>query len=281
MSLLLPAAGRSEASASPRARRIAWPSTAIWPGAALRPPTGVRLWRVDLSSPVTDAERALLSESERARACRFVHVADRRRHEAARAALRQLLAAECGCRPEQLAIATGWAGKPHLESAGADSPQGSFNLSHSGEIALVVWDPAGSDWGVDVEHRRPVEDREAVAEQVFTEAERAELSQAVEQGLDRDRAFLRVWTRKEACLKALGTGFSLEPAVFAAGLGPASVEVRLSIPQALQPQIGAVAVLRVFDLDAGDDAVAAAAIRLDRTSARGPARPTVGASGEL
>lgn len=31
-------------------------------------------------------------------------------------------------------------------------------------------------------------------------------------------AFLRCWTRKEACLKALGSGLSIEPGVFEAGI---------------------------------------------------------------
>jgi len=35
--------------------------------------------------------------------------------------------------------------------------------------------------------------------------------------LDRSLAFLRRWTRKEACLKALGTGLHVEPSTFAVG----------------------------------------------------------------
>lgn len=232
---------------------------------------GIRLWRLDLAPPVSQAEQAILSPAERERAGRFIHEADRRRSAAAHAALRQLLAAECRCPPDRLQFSVGWAGKPHLRVPAS----GSFNLSHSGDVALLLWDPEGHEWGIDLEVQRPIEDRDAVAQRVFTPAECEALERAAQAGLDRDRTFLQVWARKEACLKALGTGFSLEPSTFAAGLGPAQARVRVELPALLQARMGATAVLKVFDLDAGADVAAAAAVRTDRVPGPTPVVPPV------
>jgi hypothetical protein len=59
---------------------------------------------------------------------------------------------------------------------------------------------------VDVEPLRPVRDLQALARHVLTDGE-------LRLGLGDDQtSFLRHWTRKEALLKALGTGLLLDPA---------------------------------------------------------------------
>ena len=59
--------------------------------------------------------------------------------------------------------------------------------------------PRRREVGVDVEREREIEDAEAIAERCFSPAER-----------DACRAlgFLYCWTRKEAFVKALGSGLS-------------------------------------------------------------------------
>lgn len=84
-----------------------------------------------------------------------------------------------------------------------------FNLSHSGEaIALAV---ATQDVGVDIECWRPLEEREgeglALARSVFHARELRWL----EAQTDFSCAFYRLWTLKEALLKASGAGFSQAP----------------------------------------------------------------------
>ena len=65
---------------------------------------------------------------------------------------------------------------------------------------------AGSAIGVDAEALRPV--REALlSDTVLTAAERGHLRDVAE-GTDRQRAFHRVWTRKEAVVKAVGVGLA-------------------------------------------------------------------------
>ena len=70
------------------------------------------------------------------------------------------------------------------------------------------------------EERRLEGEREALrARQAELLAERAELAAATDEVAER-AAFFRGWTRKEAALKAIGTGFHREPASLHIGLEP-------------------------------------------------------------
>ncbi len=152
----------------------------------------VRLWRWDLDTPGAggEADRAILSDSERARADRFVVAHGTRRFTAGRARMRRVLAEVLGMVPGALAIQEGDRGKPFLPGG----PE--FNLSHTGAVALFA--VAAFPVGVDVERCRPLEP--GVADLVFTAAERAAWA---ESGWA-EAVFYRGWTRKEAVLKARG-----------------------------------------------------------------------------
>jgi 4'-phosphopantetheinyl transferase len=182
---------------------------------------GVALWLVDLADWPAEPAQACLSMQERERAGRFRFEADRRRHVAAHVALRDRLARHLGCSPADLRFEAGPFGKPFL--AGLSSAW-HFNLSHSADLALVAL-CEGLEVGVDLEVLRAVDDAPALASTVFGPGEQQALQQVA--GPARDRAFLQGWTRKEACLKALGTGFSLSPQIFEAGLGDGPAEVRI------------------------------------------------------
>jgi 4'-phosphopantetheinyl transferase len=158
------------------------------------PIVGVRLWLVDLDEPTREAADSWLSPSEQERAARFVFPRDARRYRAAHAALRWLLAQHCGL-PARSEFDLGAHGKPHIGGHTA----GGFNLSHSGGRA------------------RTVDDVWPVAEQNFSADEYAALRRTPP--ADVAHAFLSVWTRKEACLKAAGIGLNLLPASFEVGLG--------------------------------------------------------------
>jgi 4'-phosphopantetheinyl transferase len=144
-------------------------------------------------------DRALLSAEERDRADRFRFAKDRALYTAAHAGLRRALARELAARPEELAFATEAGGRPRL-LGGADL---CFSLSHSGDRALVAL-ARTPRLGVDVEVFRPGVDRARLAARNFTPAEQAELRALDGQHLE--HAFYRIWTRKEAYVKALGRG---------------------------------------------------------------------------
>jgi 4'-phosphopantetheinyl transferase len=76
--------------------------------------------------------------------------------------------------------------------------------------------------GVDLERIRPVRDLTRLARRVFSDLEQEELI-AINDQAEKERAFFRGWTRKEAVLKALGTGFSFSPRRLHVGLMEANV----------------------------------------------------------
>lgn len=165
---------------------------------------GCALWRIDLGTAPTAADLASLDAQERARAARFVFEHDRRRYQAAHVAMRALLAEAAALgEPSTLRFEHNAFGKPSL----ADAPDWHFSLSHSGDTALLAIDPA-APVGVDVEVERAMDDVDALANALFTDAERAQLQRTTADV--RTRAFLLTWTRKEACLKAVGTGFGTD-----------------------------------------------------------------------
>ena len=92
-------------------------------------------------------------------------------------------------------------GKPRLVSPGRLE----FNLSHSGDHALLAVSRE-RPVGVDIEVVRPIRERDSIVSRYFTDAERISFD-AVPPPL-RDDHFFRLWTRKEAFLKALGVGLS-------------------------------------------------------------------------
>ncbi|MBT2332545.1 4'-phosphopantetheinyl transferase superfamily protein [Variovorax paradoxus] len=157
-----------------------------------------------------EAER-VLSDEERERAARLQFAADRRRYVAAHVALRHALAEQTGERAEALRFTRSAFGKPSLSGW----PRVRFSLSHSQALGLIAIGGRGP-LGVDVEQLRQVPDALELAEQNFTRCEYEAL--AALPAVERHRAFLTCWTRKEACLKAIGLGLIVPPNRFEVGL---------------------------------------------------------------
>jgi 4'-phosphopantetheinyl transferase len=162
-------------------------------------PASVDLWVIPLTGATPAAD--VLSPTERERAARFRFDRDRARYVAAHGAMRCILGDALGRPPASLAFEVGPLGKPAL----ADHPALHFNLSHSRDLAVLAVTTHGPV-GVDVEAALPIPDSVAVAEANFSPAERAALRRLPE--AERVAGFHRLWTRKEAYLKAIGTGLS-------------------------------------------------------------------------
>jgi 4'-phosphopantetheinyl transferase len=118
----------------------------------------------------------------------------------ARVALRRILAGYLGVLEADLALTRTPAGKPCLD--GQDGP--AFNLSHSGSSAVIAVS-ARELVGVDIERLRG-RAHENLIERALG-IEEAAIVRACAPA-ERELAFLRHWTAKEACLKAWGTGLS-------------------------------------------------------------------------
>lgn len=163
----------------------------------------VTVWRIVLDparAPSTGAV-AELSEEERARAARFATDALRNRWLHGHVATRRILAKELGVSPRAIVYGAGVAGKPFVASPAGSGIE--FSYSDSGDLALVAVG-RGRSVGVDVESLRPLSDLAGVAERFFAVEECAALLALSEP--EREAGFYRLWTRKEAYIKALGTG---------------------------------------------------------------------------
>ena len=164
----------------------------------------IHVWKagLDLSGDVRGRLERTLSPDERERIGRLRSEPDRLRATASRGLLRHILAGYAGRPAEELVFTYGLAGKPELSSA-TDRESVSFNTAHSGDLLLVAVGRAPS-LGIDVERIRPIVRRERVARRAFSAEERRQI-EALSHDL-RDEAFISCWTRKEACVKAVGEG---------------------------------------------------------------------------
>lgn len=136
----------------------------------------------------------------------------RRQFTLCRAALRAILCEQFFCRNDQLSFGASSHGKPFAMAGGARLPL-NFNVSHSGGHGLIALSVTGRV-GVDVEERIPRRHLNELIEAVMGPEEQTELAALREPA--KLRLFYRLWTLKEALIKALGTGFSTNPSGFQA-----------------------------------------------------------------
>jgi 4'-phosphopantetheinyl transferase len=136
---------------------------------------------------------ALLSPDELARAARLRYTTHRDRFLLAHAFLRRCLALRLDVPPERVEFAFSPKGKPHVRGLW-------FSFSHSGDLAAVAVS-AQQVVGIDIEQVRPI-DVHTIAADHFTPAE----AHALAASADPVAYFFRLWTRKEAVLKAYGLG---------------------------------------------------------------------------
>jgi 4'-phosphopantetheinyl transferase len=142
----------------------------------------------------------LLSEDERRQVDRYRTAADRLRAVVSRGMLRLLLGWWLGADAPGLSIGRTAAGRPFVHNMDDTLD---FNVAHSGDWVLIALS-SGGRVGVDVEFVRPVPELDAIVERHFAGAESEALRRLPRQY--RTEAFFALWTRKEACLKAEGTG---------------------------------------------------------------------------
>lgn len=187
----------------------------------------VHVWRARLiqPEPVLRQCRALLTEDELARAARFYFDKDRNQFIVSHGMLRQTLALYLGIAPRALRFRIEKNGKPELTGDGHDGSL-NFNLSHSGELALLAL-ARNQIVGVDVEFHRPDFAGEEIADRFFSAAEARKLRTLPEE--QKVEAFFRCWTRKEAYVKARGEGLTIPlnsfDLTFAPGEPPALLRV--------------------------------------------------------
>lgn len=162
-------------------------------------------WRDSATVPLSAA--ALLDRHEIARYRAIKHGGDARDYLAAHVAAREAIGAYLGIHPQHVEFIRtyrrGRTTKPLIGGARVD-----FSLSHSRGLGIVALGEAGLV-GVDCEPRtRPYHDR--LFSRILADSELREVSETGDAQRTREM-MLTLWTRKEAALKALGVGLSIDP----------------------------------------------------------------------
>jgi phosphopantetheinyl transferase len=134
----------------------------------------------------------------------------------------QLIARFMGVAPADLAIVRSGDGKPLL----ASPARLYFNASYGRRWSLLVLS-RGGELGCDVEDRLAADDHEKLSPIVLHANEQTCIAALPPR--DRAAAFARCWVRKEAILKAGGTGFREDPRC---------IDVRATVQSANAPILG-------------------------------------------
>jgi 4'-phosphopantetheinyl transferase len=176
-------------------------------------PHEVHVWYASLDELPEAVFRKPLSHDERERSQRFRFDRDRRRFVTARGLLRIVLAHYVSLEPADLRFGYSPRGKPFLAGSGGPC----FNTSHSGGLVVLAV-ARDRQLGVDIEQERAVPEVEDLARRYFSPWEQAELRRLPAR--ERQPAFFRCWTRKEAFVKATGSGLSYPLDAFDVTLSP-------------------------------------------------------------
>ena len=158
-------------------------------------------WVGDHADDVDRFTGRYLSAEEDARLRRYRSRDAAERYVVTRSLVRIVLSEHLHIAPREIRVSRTDTGKP-VVAEGLH-----FNVTHSGDLILLAL-CSERPVGVDVERKRKVQRVNALVDRWFTEAERLEMAALTERGTPASDAFLRIWSFKEARLKALGVGIS-------------------------------------------------------------------------
>lgn len=176
----------------------------------------IDIWQFPLSSECREVFK-LLDDLELNRAQRFHFSRHQRRFANAHGIVRLIIARYMNQSPKALTFSTGPQGKPAL--IGDSMLQ--FNLSHSGELALLAVGKS-EPIGIDLEYfsTRPYL---GIGENLFSKQETQALSSAPR--ALKPLIFFNIWAQKEAFIKACGLGLSYPTQQFDVPILPSSPHI--------------------------------------------------------
>lgn len=140
-----------------------------------------------------------LTDEEKEKADRFRFDNDRHNFVLRRGLLRLLLGETLSIEPSLIRFSSTQVGKPFMtfpENIGLY-----FNLSHSGRQIVYAFSKH-SEMGVDIERIRTVDDIDLLARKYFSAEEYAIIVNLPSR--EKNKAFIRIWSIKEALIKASG-----------------------------------------------------------------------------
>lgn len=180
----------------------------LWQTPVVIPPLDdeyMHLWTfslpLDHDFPV--APEKIFTPDEIRRAARLADPGKRTQFLGGRACLRLILSHYLSCAPAEIRLCYNRQGKPFLDARHRQQAPLFFNLSHSADRGLLGV-LRKHELGVDLEQIDPQLDFAQTAHYFFTAEDQLFLEQRPQ--TRKRRCFYRLWTRKEAQLKALGCG---------------------------------------------------------------------------
>jgi 4'-phosphopantetheinyl transferase len=180
-------------------------------------PGEIHLWLIDLNAGNRCIQTLLtyLSDDEMERASRLRIPKMQNHFTVARGVMRKILGESLSADPRSLDFIYGPHGKPELKNP--DHAEVHFNLSHSSDLGFLAINST-YPIGVDIETIRPGRPFLKLAERFFSVMESGALKSLPEDEVM--EAFYSCWTRKEAYLKAIGTGLATPLNAFDVTLKP-------------------------------------------------------------
>lgn len=212
-----------------------------------------------------------LTDVELRRARGFRSDRDRDRFVFFRGALRRILGACLAVEPGRVPLVEGGHEKPRVPPRDG-AAELHFNLSHSGDQGLLAVCRT-APVGIDIEMLRPVRGADHLVARFFSAAENAAYRALPPE--QQTVGFLRGWTRKEAYLKATGTGLSFSPERMSVTLGPDETARLIAVDG--DPE--APGRWHLADCDPAADSVAALAVAAPAARLVWCGRPATAASG--
>jgi 4'-phosphopantetheinyl transferase len=183
----------------------------------------VHVWSTDLTiTPEQESEKLkLLSSDEGERARQFHFATHRQRFIAARSMLRQIISLYLAIAPQEFVFSYTEHHKPHLLVP--DHSRLHFNVAHSHNMAAYAF-TLDHAVGIDIE-KTGLDYKEDVAKRFFSQREYKELMKLSEK--EQIVGFYRLWSRKEAVIKAVGKGLSIPLSSFSVSIDSNVETIRL------------------------------------------------------
>lgn len=164
----------------------------------------VHIWKADLTQAAGDLGyyKRVISPEESRHACNLCIEERKNRYIITHGILNVIAGIYLSVKPEEVVIRYNPNGTPFIDGI---TKSLFFNLSSSKELALYCF---SSRWksGIDIEHQSGVKDILRFSRRYFTRKENELLLKG--DPMERLVLFYRIWTRKEACLKAPGWGLT-------------------------------------------------------------------------
>lgn len=137
---------------------------------------------------------------------RFVRDKDRNRYVLTQYFLRELLSYYLQIDFDKVVISYSKSGKPYLNDKINSNLK--FNYSHSGDYIIYAF-TSDDEIGVDIEEIKDIPEFDELSRAHFSDEEQS-IYFELKNPDEKKKLFYRIWTRKEALLKAAGSGITID-----------------------------------------------------------------------